>query len=67
MLDVMDRYANFRDYAKRLNGSLQRIGNTVTGIYIDFDMRNVNAANRKVMDYVLQVGEYAKDSPFSCR
>ena len=117
LLDIMDRYANYRGYAKRLNDNLQRIGNTevgkrgkktfhplfpsittywarhswatiaasldipketiaaalghggntVTDIYIDFDMRNVNAANRKVMDYVLQVGEYAKDSPFSCR
>ena len=108
LLDIMDRYANYRDYAKRLNDNLHRIGhteigkqgkktfhplfpdittywarhswatiaasldipketiaaalghggNTVTDIYIDFDMRKVDAANRKVIDYVLQIGEY---------
>lgn len=111
LIDIMDRYSNYRDYAKRLNDNLQRIGhtevgkrgkktfhplfpgittywarhswatiaasldipketiaaalghggNTVTDIYIDFDMRKVDAANRKVIDYVLQVGEYAKE------
>ncbi len=110
LLDMMDRYANYRDYLKRLNDNLQRIGhteigkqgkktfhplfpgittywarhswatiaasldipketiaaalghggNTVTDIYIDFDIRKVDAANRKVIDYVLQIGEYAK-------
>lgn len=29
-------------------------GNTVTDIYIDFDSRKVDEANRKVLDYVLQ-------------
>ena len=28
-------------------------GNTVTDIYIEFDMRKVDEANRKVLDYVL--------------
>ena len=28
-------------------------GNTVTDIYIDFDRRKVDEANRKVMDWVL--------------
>lgn len=104
LLDILDRYSNYRDYAKRLNGALQRIGNTTTGkhgkkvlnplfpdittywarhswatiaasldipketisaalgheigsritsIYIDFDQRKVDEANRKVLDYVL--------------
>lgn len=110
LLDIMDRYANYRDYAKRLNENLHRIGNTevgkygkktfhpsfpgittywarhtwatiaasldipketiaaalghggntVTDIYIDFDMRKVDAANRKVIDYVLEKGEYTR-------
>lgn len=38
-------------------------GDSVTDIYIDFDRRKVDAANRRVIDYVLQLGEYspAKD------
>ena len=28
---------------------------TVTDIYIDFDQRKVDAANRRVIDYVLQI------------
>ena len=28
-------------------------GHTVTDIYIEFDMRKVDEANRKVLDYVL--------------
>ena len=31
-------------------------GNTVTDIYIEFDMRKVDEANRKVLDYVLYGG-----------
>ena len=31
-------------------------GNTVTDVYIDFDRRKIDEANRKVLDYVL----YAK-------
>lgn len=31
-------------------------GNTVTDIYIDFDQRKVDEANRKVIDYVLEKG-----------
>ena len=27
-------------------------GNTVTDVYIDFDMRKVDVANRRVLDYV---------------
>lgn len=104
LLDIMDRYANYRDYAKRLNDNLQLLGptetgkqgrkthhplfpylttyyarhtwatiaasldipketiaaalghggHTVTDIYIDFDQRKVDEANRQVIDYVLQ-------------
>ena len=104
LLDAMDTYNNYRDYAKRLNENLQRIGevkrvgrggrkvftpafpglttywarhswatvaasldipketiahalghggNTVTDIYIDFDQRKVDEANRRVIDWVL--------------
>lgn len=104
LLDIMDRYRNHKDYAKRLNENLQRIGevnrvgrggkkvfspafphittywarhswatiaasldipketiaaalghggNTVTDIYIDFDRKKVDEANRRVMDWVL--------------
>lgn len=103
LLDIMDRYADYKDYAKKLNDNLQRIGhtttgkhgkkifepmfpglttywarhtwatiaasldipketiahalghggNTVTDIYIDFDQKKVDEANRKVIDYVL--------------
>lgn len=94
LINVADNYKSYRNYANKLNMSLQKIvpgittywarhswatiaasldipketiaaalghgGNTVTDIYIDFDMRKVDAANRKVIDYVLQVGEYAK-------
>lgn len=104
LLDIMDRYRNHKDYAKRLNENLQRIGevrrigrggkkvffpafpnittywarhswatiaasleipketiaaalghggNTVTDIYIDFDRKKVDEANRRVIDWVL--------------
>lgn len=103
LLDVMDRYANHRDYVHRLNENLQQIGeisygkqgkkiytplvsklttywarhswatiaaeldipketiaaalghggNTVTDIYIDFDRKKVDEANRRVLDWVL--------------
>lgn len=103
LLNVLDRYANYRDYTKRLNDNLQLIGpvetgkqgrkvyrpmfpklttywarhswatiaasldipketiaaalghggNTVTDIYIDFDRRKVDEANRRVLDWVL--------------
>ena len=104
LLDILDRYGNHKDYVKRLNGNLQRIGvvkregrggkkvlnplfptlttywarhtwatiaasldipketiaaalghggNTVTDIYIDFDRKKVDDANRRVMDWVL--------------
>ena len=103
LLDILDRYSSHKDYAKRLNENLQRIGgmkrvgrggkkvftplfpnlttywarhtwatiaasldipketiaaalghggNTVTDIYIDFDQRKVDEANRKVIDYL---------------
>lgn len=35
-------------------------GNTVTDIYIDFDRRKVDEANRKVLDYVLYGGTKAE-------
>ena len=104
LLDIMDRYGDYKDYLKRMNRELQRMGrveraglggkkvitplfpklstywarhtwatiaaeldipketiaaalghggNTVTDIYIRFDQRKVDAANRRVMDYVL--------------
>lgn len=103
LLDILDRYANHKDYMKKLNTALQRIGrvttgrhgaksveplfpqlttywarhswatiaasldipketiaaalghggNTVTDIYIDFDRRKVDEANRRVLDWVL--------------
>lgn len=103
LLDPLDRYANYKQYARRLNGALQAIGeveiskqgikkkkplhkklstywvrhtwatiaasldipketiaaalghggNTVTDIYIDFDQRKVDEANRRVIDWVL--------------
>jgi hypothetical protein len=103
LLDPLDRYDNYRQYARRLNGALQSIGkveigkqnrksikplysnittywarhswatiaasldipketiaaalghggNTVTDIYIDFDQRKVDEANRRVIDWVL--------------
>lgn len=104
LLDILDRYGDYRDYAKRLNRNLQQIGdfkrigrggrkmvtpafpgittywarhswatiaasldipketiaaalghggNTVTDIYIDFDRRKVDEANRRVIDWVL--------------
>lgn len=103
LLGILDRYKNYKDYAKRLNNNLQHIGhtivgkhgkkeveplfpnlttywarhswatiaaeleipketiaaalghggNTVTDIYIDFDRRKVDDANRRVLDWVL--------------
>ncbi len=103
LLDILDRYSNHKNYAKRLNDNLKRIGNvkigkqgkktyeplfpeittywarhswatiaasleipketiaaalghggnTVTDIYIDFDRKKVDEANRKVIDWVL--------------
>lgn len=103
LLDILDRCGNYKDYAKRLNESLKRIGhtetgkrgkktfrplfpqlttywarhswatiaasldipketiaaalghggNTVTDIYIDFDRRKIDEANRRVLDWVL--------------
>lgn len=103
LLDVGDRYRNYRDFAKRLNDNLQLMGetktgkqgkktrkplfpkittywarhswatvaasldipketiaaalghggNTVTDIYIDFDRKKVDEANRRVIDRVL--------------
>ena len=103
LLDVMDRYRDYRSYGNRLNRNLQQIGrvevgkwgkkvrrplfpgittywarhswatvaasldipketiahalghggNTVTDIYIDFDQRKVDEANRRVIDWVL--------------
>ena len=103
LLDPLDRYEHYRQYARRLNGALQSIGeveigkqnrksikplhtnittywarhswatiaasldipketiaaalghggNTVTDIYIDFDQRKVDEANRRVIDWVL--------------
>lgn len=111
LLDVLDSYGNYRDFAHRLNNNLKYLGgthleervaadgkrrmmavrrerwpglssywarhtwatvaasldipketiahalghsqNSVTDIYIDFDMRKVDEANRRVMDWVL--------------
>ena len=104
LLNILDRYHDYKDYTKRLNRALKKIGpvkrsglggkkdykplfpeistywarhswatiaasldiprdtiahalghgnNTVTDIYIDFDERNVDEANRKVLDWVL--------------
>jgi hypothetical protein len=103
LLDPLDRYENYKQYARHLNGALQAIGeveigkqgaksikplynnittywarhtwatiaagldipketiaaalghggNTVTDIYIDFDQRKVDEANRRVIDWVL--------------
>lgn len=103
LLDPLDRYDNYKQYARRLNGALQAVGeveigkqnkksikplynkittywvrhtwatiaasldipketiaaalghggNTVTDIYIDFDQRKVDEANRRVIDWVL--------------
>lgn len=103
LLDPLDRYENYKQYARRLNGALQAVGkveigkqnrksikplynkittywvrhtwatiaasldipketiaaalghggNTVTDIYIDFDQRKVDDANRQVIDWVL--------------
>ena len=102
LLDIMDRYVDYKDYARRLNENLKAIGhttigkhgkkyreplypqltmywarhtwatiaasldipketiaaalghggNTVTDIYIDFDQKKVDEANRKVIDHV---------------
>lgn len=103
LINPLDKYDNYKNYAKRLNGALQAIGeveigkqgaksikplynnittywarhswatiaasldipketiaaalghggNTVTDIYIDFDQRKVDEANRRVLDWVL--------------
>ncbi|WP_303328107.1 site-specific integrase [Butyricimonas paravirosa] len=103
LLDILDRYVDYKDYARRLNENLKCIGetsigkygkkyrkplfpnlttywarhtwatiaagldipketiaaalghggNTVTDIYIDFDQKKIDEANRKVIDYVL--------------
>lgn len=104
LLDILDRYGSHKDYMRRFNENLKRIGdvkrsgrggkkvfdpafpgittywarhswatiaasldipketiaaalghggNTVTDIYIDFDQRKVDEANRRVMDWVL--------------
>jgi len=103
LLDILDRYKNFKDFAHRLNDNLKRMGgvevgkhgkkerqplfprlttywarhswatiaasldipnetiaaalghgygNRITAIYIDFDRRKVDEANRKVLDWV---------------
>ena len=104
LIDILDRYKDYKDYTKRINLALKKIGpykrtgkggvketkplfpeistywarhswatiaasldiprdtiahalghggNTVTDIYIDFDERKVDEANRKVLDWVL--------------
>ncbi|MBO4849845.1 MAG: site-specific integrase [Prevotella sp.] len=104
LLDILDRYVNFKDFAHRLNENLQKMGevevgkhgkktreplfpnlttywarhswatiaasldipnetiaaalghsygNRTTAIYIDFDTKKIDAANRKVIDWVL--------------
>lgn len=104
LIDILDRYKDYKDYTKRINMALKKIGpykrtgkggvketkplfpeistywarhswatiaasldipcdtiahalghggNTVTDIYIDFDERKVDEANRKVLDWVL--------------
>lgn len=104
LLDILDRYRNYKDYAHRMNDNLRRIGEVrivgqggrkereplfpqittywarhswatiaasldipketisealgheigsrVTSIYIDFDRRKVDEANRRVLDWV---------------
>lgn len=103
LLNVLDRYGNYRDYVKRLNDNLQligevkagkqgkksykplfpklttywarhswatiaasldipketiaaalghEIGNSITSIYISFDKKKVDEANRRVLDWV---------------
>lgn len=103
LLNILDRYKDYKDYTKRMNRALKKIGpvtrsglggkkeykalfpdistywarhswatiaasldisrdtiahalghggNTVTDIYIDFDQAKVDAANRKVIDWV---------------
>ena len=104
LIDILDRYANYKDYAHRLNENLRQIGEVrivgqggkkmrepicpqittywarhtwatvaasldipketisaalghelgsrVTSIYIDFDRRKVDEANRRVLDWV---------------
>ena len=104
LVDILDRYKDYKDYTKRINQALKLIGpykregrggkktveplfpeistywarhswatiaasldipketiaaalghggNTVTDIYIEFDQRKVDEANRKVLDWVL--------------
>lgn len=103
LINVLDRYSNYKDYSKHLNRGLQNIGdtklgkrgmktvkplfpdlttywarhtwatlaaeleipketiaaalghggNTVTDIYIDFDRKKVDVANRRLIDWVL--------------
>ena len=104
LLNILDRYQDYKDYTKRMNRALKKIGpvkrvglggkkiyeplfpdistywarhtwatiaasldiprdtiahalghgnNTVTDIYIDFDERKIDEANRKVLDWVL--------------
>lgn len=109
LLDVLERYANYRDFTARMNRELKHIGpmerrgrggkkvvqplfpdlsaywarhswatvaysldvpketisealgheigSRVTSIYIRFDRRKVDVANRRVLDYVLHGGE----------
>lgn len=108
LLNISDRYTDYRDYRHRLNENLKKIGkveikgrggkkvrtpiqpelttywarhtwatiaasleipketiaaalghggNTVTDIYIDFDRKKVDEANRKVIDYVMCVSK----------
>ena len=92
LIDIGDRYDNYRNYTIRINAALKRIGNppvcselstywarhswatiaaeldipketiaaalghggnSVTDIYIRFDDRKIDEANRRVLDYVL--------------
>lgn len=103
LLDILDSYDDYRDYARRLNEGLRKVGsvrvgkynrkerqplqpdittywfrhswatnaaaldipketiaaalghggNTVTDIYINFDQKKVDDANRRVIDYIL--------------
>ena len=104
LLNILDRYENFKDFAHRLNENLQKMGNVevgkhgkktreplfpslttywarhswatiaasldipnetiaaalghgygnrITAIYIDFDRKKIDDANRKVIDWVL--------------
>lgn len=107
LLDILDRYVDYRNYARRLNENLKRIGNTtvgkhgkknrqplfpqlttywtrhtwatiasdldipkdtiaaalghggntVTDIYINFNQKKIDEANRKVIDHVLNKKE----------